>query len=167
MDKKIQYSINDFDISLAKQSDIMDVDRLSNDFVVRENSFNSKSISLDDHIEWFNEKIKSEESLFFVVRDLNGMLVAQVRFDRIVKKSDDYIITIHLDAKRRGSGLGTFLLSLISNKLINEFNAKKIIAYVKPMNVASKKIFLKVGYVLVGKEVINGLEAFKFKYSNL
>ena len=155
-----------FKIRLIQETDLMDVFNLSNDPVVRANSFNSKSISLDAHIKWFNEKIKCKDSVFYIIRSYKDELVAQVRFDVNPKEKDTYLINISLSANYRGKGLASKILNDSSNKLIREFKAKKIIAYIKPINIASKKSFLKAGYVLVGKEVINGLEAFKFEYSD-
>ena len=141
MNKNVQYNINNFDIRLAKESDLIDVYNLSNDFVVRNNSFNSDNISLNSHTKWFYKKITSTDCLFFVIRDTKGVLVAQIRFDLANKNSKDYIVTIHLNSLYRGKGLGTSLLKLVSDKLIKEFGAKKIIAYVKLENIASKKVF--------------------------
>jgi UDP-2,4-diacetamido-2,4,6-trideoxy-beta-L-altropyranose hydrolase len=156
---------SDLRIELAKNSDLMDVFNLSNDRVVRESSFNSQPIFLKDHIKWFEEKIKNYSNVFFIVRDKENNFVGYVRFDNYKQlKKDEYVITIHLAEQFRGKGLGPMLIKETSEIFLNDYAAFKIYAYIKKENEPSLKSFLKVGYKIVGEELISDIESYKLKY---
>lgn len=159
--------MNDFlKINLASQCDLIDVFTLSNDEIVRRNSFDSEKIELNAHKSWFTKKINDENSVFFIIRTTNNIFVGYVRFDR---KCDDefvksYIITIHLCQEFRGKGLGAKLITDTSDIVIEQYFAKTIYAHVKKENEASLKSFVRAGYVLIGFEVIKGFDCFKLIY---
>ena len=130
MDKKLQ-------IRLATLDDMKDVFELSNDDVVRENSINQNKIEWDDHVKWFENKIKNR-SLFYIIENQNNDFVGQVRFDLC----PEAVISISITKRFRGMGLASKIINQCSN--ISKLN--KIIAYVKKDNLASQKSFLNAGY---------------------
>ncbi len=152
-----------FRICRAKESDLMDIFNLSNDPIVRKNSCNQHTIRLEDHIKWFNDKIRDENCIFYIVRSCERDFIGQVRFDEIKQKSAVYLLNISLSVGYRGKGLGYNILEQASNKLIEGFKVKKIVAYVKTFNVASAKIFKKAGYKQKGKQIERGVEVLKFE----
>lgn len=150
--------VEEFEIRLAKIEDIKDIFGLSNDEMVRMNSFNQEKIEWENHQNWFKNKIYDENCLFYVIRDVNNKLISQVRFD---KNKNEAEISISISPEFRGKGYGAKILNLTAKKVIEENNLKKIIAYVKIENKASKTVFEKAGYIL--KE--ENSEKLRYEYS--
>lgn len=153
--------ISDFKISLAQKEDMMDIFSLANDPVVRLNAFKQETIVLEDHIGWFNNKINSENCVYYIIRDLEDKLVAEVRFDKDLEKVDEYTITIHLTKEFRGKGYGSKLIDTTVGNLFKDYEAKIVYAYVKTTNQASLKCFLKAEFNIITEEIINNSNSYK------
>lgn len=137
--------VEKFVINKAQIEDMEDVFNLSNDEIVRENSFNREKIDWQNHKNWFKNKINDESCVFYIIRDVNKKLIAQVRFD---KNGVDADISISISPDFRGMGYGAKILKLTSQKVVQENKIKKINAYVKMENKTSKIVFEKAGYAL-------------------
>ena len=149
-----------FKISVAKKKDSLEILDLSNDFEVRNNSFNSNKITSSEHIKWFEEKIKNKKSIFYVVRDEKDIFMGYVRFDE--EDDNSCFITIHLKEEFRGKGIGTELIKKTTEKVLSKSHYSKVYSYIKKDNIASLKAFLKSNYVEISdKEIINGFSCFK------
>ena len=144
----------EFVIRLATMDDMKKVFELSNDDVVRKNSINQEKIKWEDHIGWFENRIKRIDEPFYIVESLNKEFIAQVRFD----KKDEIVISISVCAKFRGKGLAAKIIKKCSEILRGD----TIVAFVKEENVASQKAFLKAGYKFSSKEG----EYLKYSYKN-
>lgn len=154
-----------FKIELATRNDIENVFNLSNDILVRKNSFNSYDIKWKDHQRWFKKKTSNEESIFFVVKKVDdNEFIGQVRFDIESKNEGSYVIAISLVKKVRGKGLGTKILREVSKKVIDNFNVKKIVAYIKNKNKASLKCFINCDYKIFEETIIDGCSSIKLLY---
>lgn len=151
--------VEEFIIELAKIDDMKAVFDLSNDELVRQNSFNQEKIEWESHQAWFRNKINDENSLFYLIKDLKGDLIAQVRFDKIMDTEGD--ISISVASQFRGKGYGVKVLNAVSEKIIAEKKIKIIKAYIKNENLASQAIFEKAGYIL--KEINS--EKRRYEYS--
>ncbi len=136
----------EFKIELAKIEDMKNVFDLSNDELVRQNSFNQEKINWDNHQAWFQNKINDENCIFYSVKSFENDFVGYVRLDN---ENDEWILTIHLNQNYRGKGLGAKIL----NKVIEINKTKKIIAFVKEKNLSSYHSFIKVGFKL--RKLIN------------
>lgn len=150
-------------VKLASEKDLKDIFDLSNDILVRQNSINTAPIKWNDHVAWFSSKIKSKNCVYFVVKDEHDKLVAQVRFDRNQDNIEVGVVGISIAQDFRGKGLGATILKESTEKAFNGFDFNKIFAYIKKENQPSINIFLKVGYKLVGQELINSTEFLKFE----
>ncbi|MCP8617532.1 UDP-2,4-diacetamido-2,4,6-trideoxy-beta-L-altropyranose hydrolase [Salirhabdus salicampi] len=130
----------------VKDQDIYDVFQLSNEDYVRKYSINTTKIDWKDHKNWFQNIIKSDNHVFYVVTDYTDKFLGQVRY-RIEDKSA--IVSISFGKTIAGKGLSKELLKK-SIKLIQEERneLKNIIAFVSEENIASKKLFEKVGFLL-------------------
>ena len=153
-------------IELAKKTDARDIFNLSNDNAVRRNSFNTSQIPWNDHIIWFNNKIQSQDCIYYVIRDDAGQFIGQVRFDKSEseKEHDGWVISISLCKEYRGKGLGTMLLKNSTQKAIEFCEIKKIYAYIKEINQASLKSFFNAGYGIACEEIVDGVKSFKLVY---
>lgn len=134
-------------VRLADINDMKRVFDLSNDEAVRKNAINKEKILWQNHVLWYEARIRKENEPFYIVEDENKNFVAQVRFD--IK--DENIISVSLTPEFRGKGLSAQIIKICSEK----FNQKPIIAYIKEENILSLKAFLKAGYKKAGNKIID------------
>lgn len=126
---------------------------------VRAASFSSEPIPWDQHVNWFNSKMSEENCIFYVAVNDEGTPVGQVRFDR---ESDEAVISVTVDNRYRGLGLGSLLIRKASQRLFDVTKISRIHAYIKRDNDASKRTFLNAGYEETSKEIVQGHEAIQF-----
>mgnify|MGYP004449989619 FL=1 len=122
-------------LRVATEEDAMLLLRWANDAVTRANSINTHEICIDEHMAWFNRKLKDENCHLYIY-EYQGIPVGQVRVDIW---GDEGTISYSIDANYRGKGYGSDMISLveeIENKKLN-----KLIAIVKKENIASSKVF--------------------------
>ncbi|ABW20042.1 GNAT family N-acetyltransferase [Alkaliphilus oremlandii] len=113
----------------------------ANDETVRNNSFNSNTIEYEEHVKWFDEKLKSTDSIMHIF-EVNNVSVGLIRLDRFDDKS--FLINYSIAKEHRGRGYATYLLQLIKDKYKTNF----LIGKVKSTNSASIKAFMKAGYIM-------------------
>lgn len=153
-----------FVIKLADENDLIDVYNLSNDTVVRNNSFNSETILFENHIKWYKNKINSLNSVFYIIRNIDQSFIGQVRFEK--ESNNNWIISISISDKYRGGGLGSKILKESINKFFENHSPSKIFAYIKKNNESSLKSFSKSLFSIVSEEIINNIESYKLMYIN-
>ncbi|MCF7800170.1 GNAT family N-acetyltransferase [Candidatus Babeliales bacterium] len=155
-----------FKIRLVKKEDVKNIFDLANDLIVRQNSFHPEFISWQDHVKWFEEKITSKNCIFYIIEDQENNFIGQVRFDKILRDQDVYLIGISIAEEFRGKGLGSLILKEVSNKLIKDYKARKIIAHIKEDNKVSIRSFLSVGYNFIAKDFFEQTSFMKFEYKS-
>jgi len=144
-------------IRKVENGDIWKIYKISNDLLVRKNSFNSQKITKKEHVNWFKNLDKDK----FFVAQYNDDIIAQVRFKE--NKEGD-IISISLDSKYRGFGLSDYILNETLDLYQKKNSEKKIIAYIKRENISSVKLFEKVGFKRVGLKKIQNISAYEYTY---
>ena len=137
------YEMN-MDMRLAKEEDLLPLFELTNDRMVRQNSFSTHAISLDEHRNWFYATLKNRARRLFVFYE-KEKLIGQVRFD--IEENNSAVISISIGANYRGFGLAPCLLE----KALRHFHDRerqisKIYAYVKTENMASRYAFIRAGF---------------------
>ena len=137
------YEMN-MDMRLAKEEDLLPLFELTNDRMVRQNSFSTHAISLDEHRNWFYATLKNRARRLFVFYE-KEKLIGQVRFD--IEENNSAVISISIGANYRGFGLALCLLE----KALRHFHERerqisKIYAYVKTENMASRYAFIRAGF---------------------
>lgn len=137
----------------VKKEDCLKIFEIANDDDVRESSFNSNKIKLEDHKKWF-KKILIDDSVQFHVLEFENDLIGQLRLDFDEKYP---VISISLNKKYRGLGLSKVLLSK-GIKLIDN----KVIAYIKKDNSRSISFFKSMGFKKESEVIIKDCPAFKF-----
>jgi UDP-2,4-diacetamido-2,4,6-trideoxy-beta-L-altropyranose hydrolase len=120
---------------------------------VRDLSFSSVPIPLEDHIKWFNSKIKDPNCIIFIATDQKDLPMGVVRFDLEGKEA---VISVTLDRNFRGMGYGKRIISIASHKLFEISSIEKINAYVKLNNENSYHAFLKANFKYVGEKITKG-----------
>ena len=128
-------------IRLANIDDMKKVFDLSNDDVVRQNSFNSSKILWEDHEKWFKNRIsRVADEPFYIVEDENGNFAGQTRFD---KKNGEIVISVSIAEAFRGKGLAGSVIKLCTEKT----GFETVFAYIKESNISSVRAFRAAGYV--------------------
>ena len=124
----------------------------ANDPTVRMSSFRPESIPLDEHIEWYKEKLASPDTRIWIL-ELNQVPVAQVRYDRIDRDTAE--IGFSVESNYRGRGLGTRVLALTSDMACRELGVKRLKGIVFSSNETSVRTFTRAGFECVGQEQVS------------
>lgn len=149
-------------LRLAKKKDLMKVFYLSNDDLVRENSFKPNKIKLTDHKKWFLDKLKDKNTLILIAEQ-KECFVGQIRF----KFEKENVIGISISPEFREKGLGSQLITE-GLKYVKKTKPeiKKITAYIKTDNIASVKTFEKAGFFLDKELIINKCQTLRYTYND-
>ena len=113
-----------------------------NEPATRENSFNTKNISLEEHRQWFKNAL-ADENIFIFILMLEDTPVGQVRLN---KADDVFVITYSIDLLYRLYDYGKLILQLMENKFIEKKFNGSLVGYVKKDNVASQLVFKSLNY---------------------
>ena len=127
-------------IRKAQKKDCLQLFTLSNDPLVRKNSFSSNEIEFDDHKKWFDSILESKDSCIFVA-EISDILIGQIRYD---KKLDMALISFAVSRAFRGLGLGCRMIESTLIPAGKELGVKKIRAMVKESNPASIHTFKRL-----------------------
>lgn len=138
----------------VRGSDIKLLFKWVNDPAVRANARNSKSVTWREHSAWFKEKLADSNTYMYILTE-RKQAVGIIRFD---KKDKKFVISYSIDKSYRGQGLGKLILIEGLKKLSLTVRQPHFIAQVKQGNIASEKIFNKLGFKLKGKELINNIK---------
>ena len=116
----------------------------ANDPIVRSNGFNTGKISKQMHHKWFKGRLDDNNNCkFYIIETIDSIPIGQVRLD---KKFGQWYINFSLADFARGKKMGTVLLEKIFDKF-NESEGHEFIAEVKKGNIASCRVFEKIGFV--------------------
>lgn len=122
---------------------------LSNDPLVRANSFNSEPIVYENHVKWFNKVINDSNILFFLVFEGDDF-VGQIRFVRTCEESNECVISLSITPEYRGKHIGRDFMDLGIIEMEKNWKKIEIVkAEVKCENEASNKLFMKDGFDLI------------------
>ena len=143
-------------ISKAIEDDIVGIYNLLHREFVKKYSLNSEKEELEKHKKWYEFWLKSPYYLIYVIKDLKGKVVGQIRYEIDGEIS---IISIYLDKANRGKGLGkTFVERSIEGLKTEKEDVELIVAYILEENDISKKMFLNFGFLFSEKKNYNGIE---------
>ena len=127
-----------------------------NDPDVRAVSFHSEAISYEDHVRWFDLKLKDIRCFFYIAETANREPIGQVRYEL---DGNEATIDISIGQQFRAKGYGPSLIQLSSKRLFDASAAKVIHAYVKTGNEYSLRAFKKAGFSNAGNATINAHKA--------
>ena len=122
----------------VSQEDIELLYKWTNDPHVRSMSVNTDLVLWENHVNWFNNNLNNPNTLIFIfsVKDLP---VGLIRFNH---NNGTYMISYSVATEFRNMGYGKKIIELG----VEAIKEGKILAYVKPENVSSIKIFLGQGF---------------------
>ena len=127
----------------AEPSDLDLLFEWANNEFVRQNAFNTKPITYEEHKKWFEKLLNDREQIQFIMY-LGDEPVGQARLTVNMEEAEiDYSIA----AEKRGMGYGKELIRLVQDIVYNEYaSIKKLTAKVKASNAASIYCFRKNGF---------------------
>lgn len=153
--------INDTLVSFRKATikDMLSVYNWSNDILVRQNSYNSAPITLANHKEWYQQKMKNKNTLFLIAC-FDNQPAGIVRYEI----SKDYaVIGVLVVENFRGRMLSSSFLSESAKEYFRQYKLP-VFAYIKENNKASIKAFERAGYTYLKKDIINNIHSYIYKF---
>ena len=143
--RKAQKNINDCKI----------VFNLSNDPIVRMESFNSNQITYENHQKWYYDAVSSKEIIFLLAFE-NDSFIGQIRFKKDNENTNKAIISISIVSEFRGKHKGSEMIKLAVDELKREWTTcNEVIAEVKFDNVASNILFERNNFRLSSEQKCN------------
>lgn len=135
------FKYQEITIREAELNDLEFLFELTNDPLVRENSFESGEINLDEHTSWFKKQLDSETSILYLLEH-KGLQMGQVRFSI---HDDHSVIGVSIAKEFRGKG---FASSILQKAIDTFFTTRKlpIHAYIKKANTTSINSFERAGF---------------------
>lgn len=129
-----------------RKADKNDMDLLfqwANDRTVRNNSFSTKQIQYEEHKQWYQNLLNRTDCIQYIyMQELEA--IGQVRLTINGSVAE---ISYSICEEKRCMGYGKTILRLLYKQVKEDFpQIKKLIAKVKPENIASRKVFTEVGY---------------------
>lgn len=111
---------------------------------IRQYSLNKHKITYKEHENWFFDKITNNNFIYLILQK-DEREIGSIRFD--IENEEKAKINYLIEPEEFGRGYGTMILELSEEYLkINYKNIKEIYGIVFNENIASIKIFNKLGY---------------------
>jgi RimJ/RimL family protein N-acetyltransferase len=132
----------------------------ANDPEVREQSYNSKLIKLEDHTKWFESALLDESCYMYIFQNSAKDDIGQVRIKK--QNNKESIIGISIAYCHRGKGYAKEMLTAASNSFL-ELNKEFLInAYIKYTNLSSKYAFETAGFDFIDMVEYENVRSFHF-----
>ena len=132
-----------------------------NDPEVRSVSFSQDVISLESHRNWLSKRLDDSDTKIWIAQDQSGRAVGQIRFDSR-DEGETGVISIILDPTVRGRGMGPHLIAEACRAFFDSTMGQKIVAQIKPGNIASERAFRRAGFTSIEPLIIDGKIANQF-----
>jgi UDP-2,4-diacetamido-2,4,6-trideoxy-beta-L-altropyranose hydrolase len=118
--------------------------RWVNDAEVRAASFQSKSISKEEHATWFEQKLSSSHAAIYIAEDDQGIPVGQFRVEWAGGGLAE--VDISVAPEKRGAGIAPSLIRDATYLASQDMGLKCFQAHIKAENRASLRAFEKAGF---------------------
>ncbi len=121
----------------------------ANDKTTRANAFHTEEIPYDDHVKWFNKKLR-QDNLHFYIAKCKDVYVGQLRLDA---ENDELIISYSVAPEYRGNGFGAEILKyavcIFEEEVCGGSSYNKLVGLVKHQNEASMRCFERLGFTKI------------------
>jgi RimJ/RimL family protein N-acetyltransferase len=131
----------------------------ANDPVTRAASFETRAIGTTEHTAWYTRKLADPGCRLYIAADADGVPIGQVRFDARCDGGAE--VSISIAPGMRGRGHGASVLAMACHAYLETADAAELVAYIRPENDRSVRIFTRVGFVPRGREIRQGYEALR------
>jgi len=150
--------MKEISLRLVTEGDARQIWLWANDPDAREASFSHARIPWEEHLEWYQRRLRDPLTTMYIVMDAAGTPVGVVRFQG-GNTPDGAIVSLTIAREYRGLGFGSRALRLATLKASREKGTRRFIAFVRAGNGASLRTFMKAGFGYRGRVRINGEEA--------
>jgi RimJ/RimL family protein N-acetyltransferase len=116
----------------------------ANDPEVRQQSYNSETINIDNHANWFKSVLNDKLICLYIFENEKNEKVGQVRIQKI--NNFEAIIGVSVGSTHRGKGYACEMLILATDSFFKDDKDFFINAYIKETNISSKFSFEKAGF---------------------
>lgn len=113
----------------------------NNDEIINQ-GIDSRPVTWEEHTEWFNAKLESDDNRIFVIRHRDED-VGVLRFDG----RSPSVVSIYLTPGQAGKGIGATALLMGCRLVRDDLSPGQIIAVVRADNPRAQRAFLKAGFV--------------------
>jgi UDP-2,4-diacetamido-2,4,6-trideoxy-beta-L-altropyranose hydrolase len=140
-------SFSSYRLRLAQRADLLTTFEWAQEPMVRRFSHQQHEISLEEHTNWFEQKI-NDPNCFFYLMENGELTLGSIRFDFHGSVSQ---ISYLLGPAAQGKGLGLFLLKKGLEQILAEKNCPNFdyfLGEVLPENQPSIRIFEQLGFAL-------------------
>lgn len=110
---------------------------------------NPKLPSFSNHVHWFENALVCRKKKILIIEE-NGISAAHIRFDQENGDPHEAEISIYLDEKKKGIGMGSEVIALAC-EIAQLFEYRRLKAVVHSENLASKRAFERAGFILEKK----------------
>lgn len=146
---------NNIQLKQLKKEDISVLNELRNDWENKKMTLGVRfPITLETDEEWY-DKICSDHSnknVFFAIKDtLADKTIGIIQLSNIDWVNRNTYIGIQILKNEIGKGYGNRSIDLATSYAFNVLNLRKVIAEIVAINIDSKHVFEKCGYVVEGK----------------
>lgn len=147
----------------AQPGDCRQLWEWANDPTVRAWAFSQAPIPWEEHVRWFQQKLRSPNCALFIAADEAGDALGQVRLEWDSRGEAE--VHISVAKERRGAGIGSALIRRVVDQAWDEPSARAIHAHVKPENEASLRAFERAGFRRVGPVTVRDHDAVRLTVS--
>lgn len=135
------------DLLYLRNVQLIDVEltyRWAKDPVVRMYAHNKEKIKWETHKKWFYNKLADNECEYYILMD-KGKDIGSIRFD--INENGFAVISYLIDPLFQSKGYGKIILEMGIERLKHrKEKVKKLVGFVLQENIASIKIFEKLGF---------------------
>ncbi|HAM34788.1 MAG TPA: hypothetical protein DEB40_00920 [Elusimicrobia bacterium] len=144
----------------AEESDSRSIWAWRNDALSRRHSLTPGRISWPVHQRWFAAKLDDPRSLILMACGPEGDSLGQLRLDHAAAGVAEVSITVAPSC--RGQGVAGAMLKRIPS-LIKGRRLRRLVAHIKPENIASVVVFIKAGFQFQKLVRIKGTVAYRLE----
>lgn len=144
IDVVIHSKLNQIVLRKLERFDLEQTFQWASDKRVRKYSFSMDAITYEGHREWFENKLKDRDCLYYILENSLGVALGSIRVD---KQGREGIVSYLIDPLRQGKGLGRKILKLLEkNEGVKILGITRLVGYVVPANLASIRVFERLDY---------------------
>ena len=155
---------SEFSLRPARADDSRKVWLWRNDYATRSWSQTSDPIAWQDHEGWWRSALASSERELLIA-EIEGAPIAALRFDRTPDRGAE--VSINLASSARGSGLGGQILAQACRTFLAENGTMPLHATIHRDNLASRRIFERIGFVSTGALSNSSFERYELAEGSL
>jgi UDP-2,4-diacetamido-2,4,6-trideoxy-beta-L-altropyranose hydrolase len=154
------HPMDEISLRAVENKDCQIIWQWANDPATRKASFSSQPILWEEHVKWFELKLKDPNCLFFVINQGSNMFpVGTIRHDI---DGNQAIISINIAPDQRQKYIGRRAVMLSEKTVFQKTLVETTHAFIKTDNIRSINMFTKLGYANTGTVLINSISAYDY-----